>query len=239
MSDGFEVIVVGAGPAGCAAAYSLAKAGIEVLLVERSKFAGGKNVTGGVLYGSVLHELIPEFWKEAPVERRVQRHAISLLSEKSSVSIDFNTDNSGRPESAGYTILRAKFDRWFAHKVEEAGGMVITGSRADDLIWEDGCVAGIVAAAKYPSQGSHRRRWGQFSASQQKSGPGSEPLAGQCQPGVKEVIKLPRETIQERLNVGADGGAAIHFLGFCTRGVHGGGSCTPTRKAFRWEWWYN
>ena len=85
MSDAFEAIVVGAGPAGCAAAYTLAKAGIEVLLVERSKFAGGKNVTGGVLYGSVLHELIPEFWKEAPVERRVQRHVISMLSEKSSV----------------------------------------------------------------------------------------------------------------------------------------------------------
>ncbi|HWR69479.1 MAG TPA: FAD-dependent oxidoreductase, partial [Dehalococcoidia bacterium] len=82
MSDGFEVVVVGAGPAGCAAAYTLAKAGIEVLLVERSKFAGGKNVTGGVLYGSVLNELIPEFWKEAPVERRVQRHVISMLSEK-------------------------------------------------------------------------------------------------------------------------------------------------------------
>jgi electron transfer flavoprotein-quinone oxidoreductase len=223
MSDGFEAIVVGAGPAGCAAAYTLAKAGIEVLLVERSKFAGGKNVTGGVLYGSVLHELIPEFWKEAPVERRVQRHVISLLSEKSSVSIDFNTENSDHPESAGYTVLRAKFDRWFAQKVEEAGGMVITGSRADDLIWEDGRVAGIVAGGdKIPAKVVIAAD-GVNSLLADKAGLGVSLSPDNVNQGVKEVIKLPRETIEQRFNVTADGGAAIHFLGFCTHGVHGGG----------------
>jgi len=223
MSDGFEVVVVGAGPAGCAAAYTLAKAGIEVLLIERSKFAGGKNVTGGVLYGSVLNELIPEFWKEAPVERRVQRHVISMLSEKSSVSIDFNTDNSGHPESAGYTVLRAKFDRWFAQKVEEAGGMVITGSRADDLIWEDGRVAGIVAGDDKIAAKVVIAADGVNSLLADKAGLGVSLAPDNVNQGVKEIIKLPRETIEQRFNVTADGGAAMHFLGFCTRGIHGGG----------------
>ncbi|MFX1301682.1 MAG: FAD-dependent oxidoreductase, partial [Promethearchaeota archaeon] len=44
-----DAIVVGAGPAGSAAAYSLAKAGLQVMLVERSKTPGEKNVSGGVL----------------------------------------------------------------------------------------------------------------------------------------------------------------------------------------------
>jgi electron transfer flavoprotein-quinone oxidoreductase len=223
MSDGFEVVVVGAGPAGCAAAYTLAKAGIEVLLIERSKFAGGKNVTGGVLYGSVLNELIPEFWKEAPVERRVQRHVISMLSEKSSVSIDFNTDNSARPESAGYTVLRAKFDRWFAQKVEEAGGMVITGSRADDLIWEDGRVAGIVAGDDKIAAKVVIAADGVNSILADKAGLGVSLAPDNVNQGVKEIIRLPRDTIEQRFNVTADGGAAMHFLGFCTRGIHGGG----------------
>jgi electron transfer flavoprotein-quinone oxidoreductase len=223
MSEGFEVVVVGAGPAGCAAAYTLAKAGIEVLLVERSKFAGGKNVTGGVLYGSVLHQLIPEFWKEAPVERRVQRHVISMLSEKSSVSIDFNTNNSNHPESAGYTVLRAKFDRWFAQKVEEAGGMVITGSRADDIVMEDGRVAGIVAGGDSIAAKVVIAADGVNSLLADKAGLGVSLAPDNANQGVKEVIKLPRETIEERFNVTADGGAAMHFLGFCTRGVHGGG----------------
>ncbi len=223
MSDGFEVVVVGAGPAGCAAAYTLAKAGIQVLLVERSKFAGGKNVTGGVLYGSVLNELIPEFWKEAPVERRVQRHVISMLSEKSSVSIDFNKDTSDHPESAGYTVLRAKFDRWFAQKVEEAGGMVITGSRADDLIMDDGRVAGIVAGGDSIAAKVVIAADGVNSLLADKAGLGISLAPENVNQGVKEVIKLPRETIEQRFNVTSDGGAAIHFLGFCTRGVHGGG----------------
>jgi electron transfer flavoprotein-quinone oxidoreductase len=223
MSDAFEVVVVGAGPAGCAAAYTLAKAGIEVLLIERSKFAGGKNVTGGVLYGSVLHELIPEFWKEAPVERRVTRHVISMLSEKSSVSIDFNSDNADHPESAGYTILRAKFDRWFAQKVEEAGGMVITGSRADDLVMEDGRVAGIVAGGDKIAAKVVIAADGVNSLLADKAGLGICLATDNVNQGVKEVIKLPRQTIEERFNLTADGGAAFHFLGFCTRGVHGGG----------------
>jgi electron transfer flavoprotein-quinone oxidoreductase len=223
MSDGFEVVVVGAGPAGCAAAYTLAKAGIEVLLVERSKYAGAKNVTGGVLYGSVLNELIPEFWKEAPVERRVQRHVISMLTEKSSVSIDFNTDNSGHPESAGYTVLRAKFDRWFAHKVEEAGGMVITGSRADDLVIEEGRVAGIVAGGDSIAAKVVIAADGVNSLLADKAGLGVSLAPDNVNQGVKEIIKLPRQTIEERFNLTSDGGAAMHFLGFCTRGVHGGG----------------
>ncbi len=223
MSDGFEVIVVGAGPAGCAAAYSLARAGIEVLLVERAKFAGAKNVTGGVLYGSVLNGLMPEFWREAPVERRVHRHIISLLSEKSSVSIDYNTDGSGSPASAGYTVLRAKFDRWLAQKVEEAGGMVITGSRADDLIMEDGRIAGIVAGGDSIPAKVVIAADGVNSLLASKAGLGVGLSPGNVNQGVKEIISLPRQTIEDRFNVGADGGAAIHYLGFCTRGVHGGG----------------
>ena len=42
MAD-FDAIVVGAGCAGSVAAYELAKAGKEVLLIERGNFAGAKN----------------------------------------------------------------------------------------------------------------------------------------------------------------------------------------------------
>ena len=49
MAD-FDAIVVGAGCAGSVAAYELAKAGKEVLLIERGNFAGAKNMTGGRIY---------------------------------------------------------------------------------------------------------------------------------------------------------------------------------------------
>jgi electron transfer flavoprotein-quinone oxidoreductase len=165
------------------------------------------------------------------VERRVQRHVISMLSEKSSVSIDFNTENSDHPESAGYTVLRAKFDRWFAQKVEEAGGMVITGSRADDLIWEDGRIAGIVAGGDKIAAKVVIAADGVNSLLADKAGLGVSLTTDNVNQGVKEVIKLPQETIEERFNVTADGGAAIHFLGFCTRGVHGGGFLYTNRES--------
>ena len=45
-----DVIVVGAGPAGACAALTLARAGRDVVLLERGPFPGSKNMYGGVVY---------------------------------------------------------------------------------------------------------------------------------------------------------------------------------------------
>ena len=45
----FDVIVVGGGLAGTAAAYRLAKAGLDVCLIERGQTCGSKNMTGGFM----------------------------------------------------------------------------------------------------------------------------------------------------------------------------------------------
>jgi electron transfer flavoprotein-quinone oxidoreductase len=221
MSDRFDAIVVGAGPAGCAAAYKLAKEGLEVLVVERGKFAGAKNMTGGVIYGPVLESLSPDFPTDAPVERSISRHVISLLSDRSSVSIDFNMTGSG--EHNGYSILRSKFDRWFAGKVEESGGIVAAGLRADDLLLEGQRVVGVVAGGDEFRADVIIAADGVNSMMAKKAGMGVSLSPENVNQGVKEVIRLPRETIEERFGLAGDCGAAIHFLGFCTRGVHGGG----------------
>ncbi|HMN62427.1 MAG TPA: FAD-dependent oxidoreductase, partial [Anaerolinea sp.] len=69
MTETFDVIVVGAGPAGNAAAYTLAQAGMNVLQIERGESAGSKNVQGAILYSDALERLIPNFRDEAPLER--------------------------------------------------------------------------------------------------------------------------------------------------------------------------
>ena len=71
MPEKFDVIVVGAGPAGTSCALVCAQKGLNVLLIERGEYPGSKNVMGGVLYRKQMEELIPEFWKEAPLERPV------------------------------------------------------------------------------------------------------------------------------------------------------------------------
>ncbi|MFP3280640.1 MAG: FAD-dependent oxidoreductase, partial [Vulcanisaeta sp.] len=59
MSGKFDVIVVGAGPAGLTAAQQLANRGFKVLVVERGKKPGSKNVFGGRIYAHVLDKLYP------------------------------------------------------------------------------------------------------------------------------------------------------------------------------------
>jgi len=66
-ADKVTAIVVGAGPAGSIAAYVLAKAGVDVVLVERGSSPGEKNVFGGRMYSHVLNRILPGFWEEAPV----------------------------------------------------------------------------------------------------------------------------------------------------------------------------
>jgi electron transfer flavoprotein-quinone oxidoreductase len=71
--DKFDVIVVGAGPAGTSAAITLAKAGLHVALLERGEYPGAKNVQGAILYTKNLADIIPDFWTDpaCPMERYI------------------------------------------------------------------------------------------------------------------------------------------------------------------------
>ena len=76
----FDVIVVGAGPAGSTAALVLARAGRRVCLLERGPFPGSKNMYGGVVYGRILVTLIPRWWEEAPIQRWVTRRGTVVMT---------------------------------------------------------------------------------------------------------------------------------------------------------------
>src|SRR3972149_12217589 len=131
MSEKFDAIIVGSGPGGSSAAYSLAKMGFNVLMLERGKYPGAKNVMGGRMYAYALNRLIPEFWKEAPVERTVTRERLTMLCDKASITLDFQDEELLEPPNS-FTILRAKFDQWFANKAVEAGATLIPSIRVDD-----------------------------------------------------------------------------------------------------------
>src|SRR5580693_8677528 len=122
----FEVIVIGAGIAGCVAAYQLARQGRSVLLIERGEAPGSKNLSGGVLYSRGIQQVFPDFRDEAPVERRITRNYISFLNADSSVAIDYK-------------------DAWLSDKCEEAGAMIMPGVRVDRVLTEGTRVVGVQA----------------------------------------------------------------------------------------------
>jgi len=222
MKQRFDAIVVGAGPAGCACGYKLAQAGLEVLVVERGKFAGAKNMWGGAFYGPTLSELLPDFWKEAPIERYTARHRFSLLTDDACLSTEFTTEKFSQPPYNGFTLLRSKFDRWFVTKVEQAGAIVATGLQADGLLRDGNQVVGIKAGGDELPADVVIACDGVNSILAQEAGLRGEISPRDVKQGVKEVIQLPRETIEQRFNLSGDEGIAWEFIGSCTRGLPGG-----------------
>src|SRR3990167_4465659 len=226
MSDKFDCILIGAGPSGIACAYKLAKAGLNIVVFERGEYPGSKNVSGGVLYSTVLNKLIPEFWKEAPVERHVTKRRYSILSKDSEMAMELTFDSFNNPPyNNSFTVLRAKFDQWFAKKAEDAGAIILTETVVDDFIWQDGKVIGVKA----------RREGGDVFADvivcaegansllAEKAGLKKKPTDHQMISAAKEVISLPREVIEDRFNLENDDGLTMEFFGDAVKGMIGSG----------------
>jgi electron transfer flavoprotein-quinone oxidoreductase len=223
MSE-YNAIVVGGGLAGLSAAIVMAKAGLEVMVVERGDDCGDKNVTGGRLYGHSLEKIIPGFAEEAPIERKVVKEKISLLTEGGALDIGFaNEKLSSKPENASYTVLRAKFDAWLAEKAEEAGVELISGIRVDECMVEDGKVVGIRAGEDEITADVVVLADGVNSLLAQKLGMKKELEPAQVAVGAKEVIKLSEEIINERFGVKSGEGVAWMSAGDPTLGGFGGG----------------
>ena len=66
----FEVIIVGAGLAGLSAAYTLAKEGIEAMVIERGDYPGAKNMTGGRFTPTRCGPSIPSSGRRPPSSAR-------------------------------------------------------------------------------------------------------------------------------------------------------------------------
>ena len=109
-----DAVVVGAGLAGLAAAYRLAEAGKQVLLLERGDAPGSKNVTGGRIYVEPLRAFLPSIVDEAPFERHVVKEVITVLDDESSVQLEYAHDAWRKEPYMSYTVLRARASlfRW-------------------------------------------------------------------------------------------------------------------------------
>ena len=222
----FDVIVIGAGIAGCVAAFQLAQQGRSVILIERGEAPGSKNLSGGVLYCRGMQEIFPDFLGEAPVERRITRNYINFLNADSSIGIDYKDTRLADPVSA-VTVLRAKLDPWLAAKCEEAGVFLMSGVRVDCVLTEEGATGKRVVGVR---AGDDELRAhvvvaadGVNSFIAQEVGLRTKPPLNHLATGVKCVVTLPRETIEARFNLTGDEGAAFAVVGDCTEGVGGGG----------------
>jgi electron transfer flavoprotein-quinone oxidoreductase len=225
IPEKFDVVIVGAGPAGCTAAIVLARAGLKVAVFERGERPGAKNMFGGVLYYTeALNELIPDFWEQAPIERYVTRHDLVFLADNNSFSISFKDDEFGHPPYNGVTLIRAKFDPWYASQAEEAGAFLIPETVVDDLIWDGDKVTGVSTRR---SDGEVRADAviaadGANSLLAKKAGLRKEFSGSSFAVAAKELLALPAETIGARFGLAGGEGLAQSFIGEATKGMVGG-----------------
>jgi electron transfer flavoprotein-quinone oxidoreductase len=218
-----DVVIVGGGLAGLSCAYALADSDLTVLVIERGDFPGSKNVTGGRIYLDPVRKVLPDLWDEAPLERHVVRETLTLMGETNSTSFCHYSERRSTSPYPSYTILRSKFDRWFAEKVGEKGVFVIPQKRVDDLLMEGGTVTGVRAGDEEIPAGVVVAADGVLSFLAERAALRKSLKPENLAVGVKEIIHLEKEKIEDRFNLGPDEGASQLFVGTITKGMMGGG----------------
>lgn len=213
-----EVIVVGGGPAGIASAITIARAGHEVILIERGNFAGSKNVFGGAIYAQPTREIFPNFEQEAPIERLNIEHKFAILGKEDSTTISYRHKDLENPS---YTVIRGKFDRWMADEARKAGVIIAEETVVKELLIKNEQVIGVKTELEEYYSDIVILADGVNSLLAKQIGFRDKIEPQDVALSVKEVIKLDKEKINERFNLTDEEGCVYEIFGGPMEGILG------------------
>jgi len=139
----FDVVIVGAGPAGVTAAGVLANAGISVAMLEAGVYAGAENWSGCVYFTESLAEkdcFGREAVESAPFERQVSRRGTLMHNGLDVVGLELKN-----PEvfKNCYTVLRPVYDPYYTHLARMKGAVHITDTTVISLLRKSRRVVGV------------------------------------------------------------------------------------------------
>ncbi len=149
----FDVVIVGAGPAGLAAAIRLkqlaqaAGSELSVCVLEKGSEVGAHILSGAVIDPIALNELIPD-WKEkgAPLNIPVTEDRFYMLGPAGSVRLPNFAMPRLMNNHGNYAASLGNLCRWLAGEAEALGVEIYPGFACSDLVYrEDGSVKGVVA----------------------------------------------------------------------------------------------
>ncbi len=234
MMEKYDVAIVGGGSSGLAALKELSKLGLQAVVLESAKPVGTKSITGGVLYSKNykdakvhnVEEVYENFLEDTPVERKITGYYLNAVSGNKVYSVDL-TDAHNYQTNFAYSVLMVKLNRWFAEQAEEAAqrnaGGIVSGVHVNNIAWEDGKtivetdelepiqVNAVIAADGVNSEVAlmtDARKKFDVEALYQ---------------GIKSVVRLPEDIIDERYELNDGEGVAHLFAGDISRGHNGGG----------------
>jgi electron transfer flavoprotein-quinone oxidoreductase len=209
--------------AGLSAALVLAEAGVEVLVVERGDYPGSKNVTGGRLYLEPVKPFLPsELWDDAPFERQVVKERLTVVAPEASITAELSSERF-KQERHSFSLLRATFDRWLADQATARGAFVVPGYKVDGLLVDGDRVMGIRSGEADVQADVVVSAEGILGFLATEAGLRERMDPKDYAVGVKEIIELPAEKIEERFGLDEGHGAAQLYFGSLTEGMTGGG----------------
>ena len=141
MKNSYDVIVVGAGPAGSIAARSAAEKGLSVLLLEKDRDVGYPVRCGEAVAKAGIEEFISadEKWIAAKINK------FSFIApNQAEVTVQLN--------DVAFVLERRLFDYELARTAADAGAEIITRTYVNGLLIEDGKVCGV----KYEYRGEQK-----------------------------------------------------------------------------------
>jgi electron-transferring-flavoprotein dehydrogenase len=149
----YDVVIVGAGPAGLSAAIRLkqlaAEAGgdVSVCVLEKGSEVGAHILSGAVVDPCALNELIPD-WKEkgAPLNTEVKEDRFFMLGKAGALRLPNFMMPPLMNNHGNYAVSLGNVCRWLAEQAEALGVEIYPGFACSDLVYrEDGSVKGVVA----------------------------------------------------------------------------------------------
>ena len=137
MKNDYDIIVVGAGPAGSTAARYAAAGGAKVLMLEKDRDVGYPVRCGE----AVSHEGVIQFIQPDPkwIASTVTKFRLVAPNGRSVVP---------RLDGAGYVLERRIFDYEVAKLAADEGAEIVTKAYVYDLLRENGSVTGVRALIK-------------------------------------------------------------------------------------------
>ncbi len=232
----YDVAIIGGGTAGLAALKQLSNLGKQAILIEAGSKIGSKNLSGGILYskkpkkGQVtnVEQVYENFLDDAPIERKITKYILHSTSKDKVYSMDLTASHDYQA-NFGYSVLLNKLNSWFAKQAEKSaeklGGGIIPGVHVKSITWNEQTGTTIIQTdeldefevkAVIAADGVNSEVAEMVDARKKFT-------SEQLYQGVKVIVKLPEEIIDERFGISPDEGAAHLFAGDVTLNHIGGG----------------
>ncbi len=157
MTDRWDAVVVGAGPAGATTALLLARAGASVLLIDRARFPRDKACSEYLSPATteILARLDRAVLAEVESAAHAKLYGMKVVAPSGAAMCG---RFRGGPRPYSFALPRTAFDTMLLTAARRAGAHVCEATTVENLVWGKGAVAGVVARSSNGQRATHNAR---------------------------------------------------------------------------------